>query len=133
MEQVEGRLRSLRLRRKREIQEEKQKKIWHKIRHKMIRQVRRNFLHLTLKQDEKLGVSCIPYVIVNKVISPCQWERIKQGTLRPDQGLGLQRCIKTKYIWRNNMKRCELRFYDAMKNCELLFVTPLRIPLPEDK
>ena len=131
MEQVEGRMRSLRLRRKREIQEKENMKIWRKIRAKMIGQVRRNFLHLTTKQDEKLGVSCIPYVIVNKVISPCQWNRIKQGTLRSDQGL--QRSIKTKYIWNNNKERCEMRFYDALKNCELLFVSPLRIPLPKDK
>ena len=92
-------MRSLRLKEKREKKEE----IWQKIQAKMIRQVRRNFSHLQDKQDEILGVSCIPYVIINNVIQPLRWERMRQGTLI--QGQGLQRRIKTKYI--RSKKRCE--------------------------
>ena len=92
-------------------------------------ELRRNFSHLRDKEDERLGVSCIPHVVIHNVIQPLHWEKMRQGTLI--QGQGLQRGIKTKYI--RSKKRCELRFYDAVRDCELLFVSPLKIPLPEDE
>lgn len=128
MEQVKGRMRSLRLKRKREIKEEKAKEIWQKIRDKKVGEVRRNFSHLRDQEDASLGVSSLPNVLIHNRIEPIQWEKMCQGTLI--QGQGLQRGIKTKYI--RCRKKCELRFYDDVRDYELLFVSPLTIPLPQD-
>ena len=81
MEQVEGRMRSLRLKRKREKKEEKQKEIRKNIRNRKVAQVRINFWHLQDKEDERLGVSSIPSVLIHNVIEPVQWEKMRQGNL----------------------------------------------------